>query len=154
MNEIIIILSETEKNDHYNPQLAGNGGGYHQPEYHFQYGSWEGRFLNTSCGYFGSRYHVEVSDGKHEFSAGWGSMYDYSSSNFPETFPTPEFYKDFQDFFGKKIPTEYNAMREYCRSFGYSLGEYLAAGHPNLTAWNNDRLRRERALKEEYNMTS
>ena len=24
MNEIIIILSETEKNDHYNPQLAGN----------------------------------------------------------------------------------------------------------------------------------
>ncbi len=153
MNKLV-ILSKEEINDHYDPNKAGNGGGYHQPGYLFRYGSWDGYFRNTSCGGFGTRYHLEIADSKHTFSAAWGSMRDCSSSNFPDTFPDEEFYKDFQDFFGKKIPTEYNAMQEYCRSFGYSLEEYLAAGHPNLTAWNNDRLRRERALKEEYNMTS
>lgn len=149
MNEIIIILSETEKNDHYNPQLAGNGGGYHQPEYHFQYGSWEGRFLNTSCGYFGSRYHVEVSDGKHEFSADWGSMYDYSSSNFPETFPTPEFYKDFEKRFRTKIPTDLQARREYGRKWGWDYDEY-AEFHDRVGAWERERKAREGALLKEY----
>lgn len=149
MNKLV-ILREEEINDHYDPNKAGNGGGYHQPEYHFQYGSWNGYFRNTSCGGFGTRYYLKMEDGKHTFFASWGSMNDYSDSNFPEEFPEPDFYTDFQNTYKTKIPTEYQAMQEYYRAKDRSLDEYIEHGQPNLVAWNNDRLRREKALKEEY----
>ena len=149
MNKLV-ILREEETNAYYDPNKAGNGGGYHQPEYLFRYGSWNGYFRNTSCGGFGTRYYLKMEDGKHTFFASWGSMYNDIDSNFPEEFPEPDFYTDFKNQYGVKIPTEYYAMQKRYYNSSYSLEEYLEYGQPNIVAWNNDRLRREKSLKEEY----
>ena len=105
MNKLV-ILREEETNAYYDPNKAGNGGGYHQPQYDFQYGAWYGTFHDTSCGDFGTRYGLIISDGEREYRAGWGTMYDEWESTFPEQFPDSNFYKDFKETFDEKIPTK------------------------------------------------
>lgn len=102
----INIFQETETNPFYDPSRSRNGGGYHQPKYGIQFGAWCGTFRDTSCGDFGTRYGLIISDGEREYRAGWGTMYDEWESNFPEQFPEPNFYKAFEEVFGERIPTE------------------------------------------------
>ena len=105
MNKLV-ILREEETNPYYDPRKSRNGGGYHQPLYEFEYGAWEGTFRDTSCGDFGTRYTLSMSNGGKIYRAGWGTMDDNWSSNFPDQFPEPDFYKDFKETFDVRIPME------------------------------------------------
>ena len=98
MNKIKIIWQlETSSN-----------GKYHQPRYDFTFGEWSGRFNDTSCGDFGTRYDLLMTNGENLHSANWGSLYknfDWAmASTFPEQFPEKGFYKAFEEMFGVKIP--------------------------------------------------
>ena len=107
MNKLV-ILREEETNPYYDPRKSRNGGGYHQPQYDFKYGKWTGTFYDSSCGDFGTRYGLSISDGKRRFSASWGTMDRHygSSSNFPKQFPEAGFYEAFEETFDVRIPTE------------------------------------------------
>ncbi len=102
----INIFQETETNPFYDPSRSRNGGGYHQPKYGFLFGAWCGTFHDTSCGDFGTRYTLTMTNTEEAYHAAWGSMYDDWESNFPEQFPEPNFYKAFEEIFDEKIPTE------------------------------------------------
>ena len=105
MNKIE-ILQVAEMNDHYDTSKTRNGGGYHQPKYDFQYGEWAGVFTDTSCGDFGTRYTLRISNGNKTYRAGWGTMYKDWTSDFPDQFPEQGFYQAFEQTFDEKIPTE------------------------------------------------
>lgn len=94
----IRILSEEESNSFANPDMANNGGGYHQPHYTFEYCGKKGDFYNDSCGDFGSRYSVQY-DGKR---AAWGTMYD--TEDIWTEFNDQDFADAFYDAFGKELP--------------------------------------------------
>lgn len=102
----IVINSVEEQNSFADDSMSSNGGGYSQPFYKFEYGNWKGSFSDTSCGDFGSRHNVTITDGTNEYTACWGTMdgigYD---SNFPTEFPAVGFYNAFESVFYCSIPT-------------------------------------------------
>lgn len=147
----IIILKKEETNAHFDARKQFDGGGYHQPEITFRYGDWTGTFRNTSCGRFGTRYYVTVSDGKHSFNAYWGSMIGKGrgSSNFPERFPVPSFYEDFKKRFDLTILTELQADIDwFCVS--NADRDWYVEHHPSVRAKEEKRIAREKALLAEY----
>lgn len=102
----INIIKEEELNSYYDERRTRNGGGYHQPQYTFEYGEWTGTFTDTSCGDFGTRYTLGMTNGSKTYRAGWGTMYDSWNSNFPDEFPESGFYQEFKKVFEERIPTE------------------------------------------------
>ena len=148
MNEIIIV-KETETNPYYDPKKTFNGGGYHQPLYEFEYGTWQGAFRDTSCGDFGSRYYILLSDDRNVFEAGWGTMAGENHSSFPETFPIPGFYQDFAEKFGVRIPTELQVDIEWYRKNDLDR-EWYVKNNPAVKAQEEKRLQKEKELLEEY----
>ncbi|ELV2914280.1 hypothetical protein SGH21_002425 [Staphylococcus pseudintermedius] len=53
------ILKIEQSNPHFDEKKKNNGGGYDQPVVTFEYKGVIGTYRNSSCGDFGSRYHLE-----------------------------------------------------------------------------------------------
>ncbi|EGQ3451666.1 hypothetical protein ACX812_001053 [Staphylococcus pseudintermedius] len=68
------ILKIEQSNPHFDEKKKNNGGGYDQPIVTFEKDGIVGTYRNSSCGDFGSRYHLEW-NGKAD---SWGSMLDES----------------------------------------------------------------------------
>ena len=125
-------------------------GFYNFIETQFEFGIWQGSFLD---GKDHCRYRLALTDGVHKFVANWGPDYQIvrgrnigPDSNFPEKFPR-NFYQEFERMFGVKIPNEIDEVEH---NWKYSLQQYLDAKHPTVTMWNEQRIRRQNALFEEY----
>lgn len=65
------VISIEQMNEHYDPWMACNGGGYDQPEYKIRMADGTLAVLrDTSCGDFGGRFFFQYGDR----CALWGSM--------------------------------------------------------------------------------
>ena len=78
------VLKYVQLNHFYNPDRSSNGGGYNQPYVEFIFNGIKGTFEDTSCGDFGTRYHLQWNNfSAYRDTVGGGNSYysDFSSSN-------------------------------------------------------------------------
>ena len=85
---MLVLCTEIEQNEMFDPDRTHNGGGYHQPLWDIEIPTMAARIqlCDLSCGDFGSRYSAEVSIGGNIVAdASWGTMNEGSChSSFDE----------------------------------------------------------------------
>ena len=111
--DTLMIVEEEQGNPFFNAEKAFDGGGYNQPQITFVYNGCIGRFLNNSCGSFGSDYYAVILTEKVIYNAGWGTKNGSPFSTFPDEEPDElkGFYEAFNQMFGKTLPRASNYER-------------------------------------------